>query len=582
MTTHPHSSSSDEPRWKTFQFQNHSLRIPVSEIAACVGFHPYRDLVQLAFQHVYQGSAGQALLRRDAEVLELRLETEEQILMEIAQQAGKSTQQALKTALQVQSGEKRLSSVEQARKLCETVVETAKQSKRLSASQIRQLQKGSQHSINTGFGTCWESQALDMYAEKYGCDVRARNEVIKVWPFKKSGNKTVHPAGPAYDSRMRLLLDDSAHRETKRQKQAIDDAMVDGSSSERSINVDQISKENAQSGACFFSLRGAIDGIRDELVPNSRDGDDDSWVLRPVIVECKHRMHRLQASPPLYEMIQTIAYCQMYGVKEADLVQVLRRQPQKKRSKIIEGQQTIRNDASKSDRESPEPAKGIETKSKDGVKVEISVANETNTVIKRNKSANEESSTAMTSESGANEADGSASRVATISNAISDQRKTKASFNLKAQADSEHVEVLEVQVISENVPHRGQDDNTNSKEIEKLSGSKATSSMEISVDRISLDDTLHCHGSYWNTTILPRLRSWVEGVYSIRSCDDKRYQLLAASCTTPSYGTGANSGEEDDDSLLFDRKLELQAWGILFTECPWLVDCDTRYNRDMR
>jgi hypothetical protein len=83
--------------------------------------------------------------------------------------------------------------------------------------------------------------------------------------------------------------------------------------------------------ACFFSLRGAVNGIPEELalsnnipsLKNKDDDDDDSWILRRII------MSRLQASPTLYEMIQTTAYCLMYEAKEADLVRVLQRQQQR-------------------------------------------------------------------------------------------------------------------------------------------------------------------------------------------------------------------------------------------------------------
>jgi hypothetical protein len=55
--------NSEPPRWKHFQYQEHSLCINASSIAACAGFHPYRSLVKLLMEHIYQGSSGQALLR---------------------------------------------------------------------------------------------------------------------------------------------------------------------------------------------------------------------------------------------------------------------------------------------------------------------------------------------------------------------------------------------------------------------------------------------------------------------------------------------------------------------------------------
>jgi hypothetical protein len=119
----------------------------------------------------------------------------------------------------------------------------------------------------------------------------------------------------------------------------------------------------------LFKIVGAVDGIRDELyvesskstttgkspdgalsasssssypshdrenVTNQQDdvtnieisfSDDgeDNWTLRPIIVECKHRMNEAKVPPPLYDQIQTCLYCRMYNVEDADLVQVVRR-----------------------------------------------------------------------------------------------------------------------------------------------------------------------------------------------------------------------------------------------------------------
>ena len=85
-------------------------------------------------------------------------------------------------------------------------------------------------------------------------------------------------------------------------------------------------------------------------------------------------------------------------------------------------------------------------------------------------------------------------------------------------------------------------------------------SIEIDIKRVSLDDPLLQHRRNWNDVILPRLRSFVEAVYRIRSNDTRRYQLL----TAMSNPTG---------NLL-------EAWNILHEECPWLKDCDTAFYRD--
>jgi hypothetical protein len=118
---------------------------------------------------------------------------------------------------------------------------------------------------------------------------------------------------------------------------------------------------------CFFKIIGTVDGIRDEIYIdkppppprsstddnnatsktkptniqtsnknitqtsndeyNFSDDDDDNekWTVRPIIVECKHRMSHAKVPPPLYDQIQTCLYMNMYNVEEADLIQVVRR-----------------------------------------------------------------------------------------------------------------------------------------------------------------------------------------------------------------------------------------------------------------
>jgi len=71
--------------------------------------------------------------------------------------------------------------------------------------------------------------------------------------------------------------------------------------------------------------------VRDELwYTQPEEGDDtDGWKLRPVVVECKHRMRSGGAGknsrpPPLYDIIQAVVYCFMFDADVADLVEVYR------------------------------------------------------------------------------------------------------------------------------------------------------------------------------------------------------------------------------------------------------------------
>jgi len=80
----------------------------------------------------------------------------------------------------------------------------------------------------------------------------------------------------------------------------------------------------------IFSITGVVDGVRDELIYQPEEGDDtDGWKLRPVVVECKHRMRsggvgKNSRPPPLYDIIQAVVYCFMFDADVADLVEVYR------------------------------------------------------------------------------------------------------------------------------------------------------------------------------------------------------------------------------------------------------------------
>lgn len=444
------STTEDIDRLRDFQLQSHSFRINVSDVAACAGFHPYRSLPNLLRTHVYQGYLGQKLLQKDASLLDLNLVSDEQILLELAELAGSATQDALKHALDVKSGKKTVQTVETAELLKQNVVDKATASKRLSKAQLRTLTKGAQNCVNTGFGTMWENEALDLYEEQCGWEVTDRNLDIYVWSFDRDGNEIRSPHSVRHrvqddssdDEIPSCTEEESRLREVKRRR------LQESSSGNSVRDADSLNP------LPFFSLRGAVDGIREELAPvqvtattnstarlkseskvGSDDDDDDSWVFRRVIVECKHRMKNFQPNIPLYEMIQATVYCRMYGTEVADLVQVLRRR------KTVEAEEQDEDEGTPPD-----------TKEED------------------------ESST----------------------------------------------------------------------------------SVEISVNRISISDPIFQHQQNWYIIILPRLLSWTQAVYSIRQDDSKRYQLLSALST---------------------ENLQL-AWKVLLEECPWLHGCDTSYHRD--
>eukprot|EP00934_Nitzschia_sp_Nitz4_P003930 Nitzschia sp. Nitz4//scaffold60_size111251//11980//13419//NITZ4_004138-RA/size111251-snap-gene-0.177-mRNA-1//1//CDS//3329555537//3920//frame0 len=258
-------------RVQNFRNQSHSLRINVSDVAACGGFHWYRSLPKLMFDHVYQGSLGRDLLQSDASLLGLELVSDEDIWMELAKKAGDTTKAALQQVLQVKKGQKMVDTVEEAMELREKVVKQASASKSLTISQLETLKEG----------------------------------------VRQKGNAL---GGP-------VLEDLQYCSEAKRCKTA----------------------GNAKSDrTTHFRLRGAVDGIREEMIPiakslSEEEEDECTWIMQNVIVECKHRMNKLQASVPLYEMIQATAYCLMYNCGEADILQVLRHRSKLPGGSVSEG-----------------------------------------------------------------------------------------------------------------------------------------------------------------------------------------------------------------------------------------------------
>ena len=436
----------NDDTWKRFQLlQTHSLRISVSDVAACSGFHPYKDLVSLfVMDHVYQGAGGNALLEHDTQLLGIQMKSQWEEVQEIAKIAGTETQKAMKIAMN-----NKLTSVEHVETVRTNVEKEAIKSKKLTREQIEVLQEGARHSVYTNFGTHWESHALQIYERQCGSDVHHQNSELVIWPFERYGEDTVQPMQPesyAFDFNATTssgTSDDTSQQQQQQhhsrsplqlqsqQSDVIDLVQdedenhnhVDGDKSTGRNSIDEPTKSPRQkeflqnsgedknvhpikgqihckafgsdanekmkdtskdpaadqalhstksakydideksdnhrvsmvgsefSGAKrpsldnstsprsqeqpFFTLRGCVDGIRDELIPTETHGkgssnddtnsDDDSWVMKSVIVECKHRMRQLKSSIPLYEIIQATTYALMYQVSDVDLVQVLRR-----------------------------------------------------------------------------------------------------------------------------------------------------------------------------------------------------------------------------------------------------------------
>jgi hypothetical protein len=480
-----------------FKRRENSLRLSASRISALAGFHPFAHLPTLLRELVYQGRMGRILLLQDAKALGLSIQTDEDILLELAKKAGDETLRALRSALQVKEGQKVLENTQAAASLKRKVLEEATKSKKLKKEELNQLTEGTRSWVDTGFGTHHEEDALDLYEKQIGWEVRDRNAAIVSWPFDKL--ELVDRSSPV-DDQPTVVAIGKAENRTNHASLASKPIVVD-EEEERVENSRPVSR------LPFFTICGSVDGIRDELwcPPNQGDAHDslnEDWQLRTIIVECKHRMHRVYSTPPLYDQIQTTAYCLMYESTEADIVQVTRTIQQQPRPQIREnGQQSVKNSGSNGDdsmersedRASRSPAASLHIIQLEG--------------------------------------------------------------NPPAASSSSIVPGNYLETNAGETP-----DIAPTKTVVPPTKGSSKSVVNIAVSRISLDDPVMQHRSNWESVVLPRLRSFVDAVFAVRRDDGKRQSLL--SC------------ESGDQSL--------DAWDILHHECPWLMDCDTAYHRELQ
>lgn len=580
-------------RLRAFTQKKDSLRLSASLISALSGFHPYNNLPQTLMDLVYKSRVGQELLRHDCSLLNIGLRSDDEILLELANKAGTSTFGAVQSALLVKNGSKRINTQQEAQLLKKSIEKEAKRSNKLNDAELKDLQDRVRHSVNTGYGTFHEEEALNMYERMCGWPVTERNEEIMCWPFIKvapaaatidgavgnssisTANDILQPAAtvvvpsrkasPLYPlaavaatslehtrKRPRERKHESSSNKIERpfssecvsktnenretvprdyvnHEQTCDVPFVPASSI-RSASSSEKGGKGMQEGESsdkmmarkdhcgsildhtvnpppFFSILGAVDGMREELwCPTGTDANNEynanikephspgseEWLLRPVVVECKHRMKRAILPPPLYDQIQVIAYCFMYNTNEADIVQVVR-------------------------------------------KKEASKKKQTNTkpIYRRDSEAKMVPSSGMT----------------TNGNVPAVHLKSSSTPTLAAISISEHEPDASVAIIPETLKETAIDarDNANAK-------------ICIDVTRLSLDDPIMQHRRNWNEVVLPRLCSFVNAVYAVRSDDQKRYQLISSLTKT-------DSGHSKE------------AWEILHSECQWLLTCDTAFRR---
>jgi len=275
-----------------------------------------------------------------------------------------------------------------------------------------------------------------------------------------------------------------------------------------------------------------VDGVRDELWCTSPNLDCDDWFLRKVIVECKHRMRRAYSTPPLYDQLQACLYCMMYGVEEADLIQVLRK------PKALRAQRNL---------EAPETKQKSETKQKP----EADEKSDEKTDMRRRIDDYFRRRDGMSENLTVDEAPPLETATSTV------EPEVVASSSESQQEAATSVDAATSGYDKKRPAEQGQPGEARREEKAKA---RNVSSVEIVVNRVSLNDPIMCHAQNWSSLVLPRLRSFVDAVYKVRRTDELRYIMLY-SVSDPS-GSRAREG-----------------WDVLHNLCGWLKDCDTAFCR---
>ena len=538
-----------------FRFKSNSLRLSASKVAALSGFHPYAALPRFMLDLVYQGPAGRALLVHDAELLGLEMRSDREVLANLANRAGPEAAAAVREAEEIRSGQKVVGTAAAAAKVKlrgSGEARRAAEAGNISGAEARALEEGLRGLVDTGFGLAHESGALDLYERRYGCEVRERNAEVRFWPFEKAvcwdsvdgtgkgegvdGAPSVTPMADAapLSRGNQPATEEGTTRNISKEKVgsgyngiSCDREPSDHSNEDEQIVKSAISRKRSRSFEIphttphlkleprpFFSILGSIDGMRDELCAGAvedfaPDEFGDTLSLRPVVIECKHRMRRAMIPPPFYDQIQAVVYCLMYGTERAEIVQVTR---------ILKRERDKRSNKEKKNVEGKEGSPSRDVKGS-------GISN----VLSRTRSIKPES------------------------------RKGNESAESDIHVPDRACKVLNTDKMNDNkgipIHFEGRPNGVD------IKPAITETEVHLTVSSLNLDDPSMQHRNNFEAVVLPRLRSFVDAVYAIRSCDDRRYQLLQSCAEAVS----------DVENLL--------GWAQVLELCPWLKHCDIALHR---
>mmetsp|Transcript_47300 Transcript_47300/g.143236 ORF Transcript_47300/g.143236 Transcript_47300/m.143236 type:complete len:683 (-) Transcript_47300:470-2518(-) len=641
-----------------FKYRRDSLRLSAHRISALTGYHPYADLPRVLFDLVYQGQLGRALLRSDADILGLDIRSDEEILSDLATKGGKETQRILQEARKVKTGRRVVGTATEAAGIKSNAASAATAASlqgKLTKEEVQQLEEGIRFSIDTGFGTMHEEEALDKYEKLCGWKVRERNSEVREWEFARAEDcclslesdldthgddesshvvsPTVRPTGPASsiykkseegssrassgsiapidtdDVNTRDMTKTIAHSESTNiikgahnEKTLVTEAATHFDSESIQIETGPRSKSSGKDNDIlvmhskdtahkkkgrkrkrpFFSIRGAVDGIRDEVYfehcqhnqtsQSAQVGDfDDGMTVREVIVECKHRMKRALDPPPLYDQIQAVAYCFMYDTDVAEIVQVVR-----KRIPRRPGEDSVTKCVANGKVSNIMPSKPMNEKkgcSKDGERNKESGSEcilqhfgRGKEAAMKSKSASE-NKTHMTTSSRPENNNSDLTRDDAVKVA---PQNTKPACGNGGAVEKQDISVCEDKQNNSLLAGTKRKDALDTGACGPAKhGTVERTDIKITVSRLCLDDPCMSHRQNWHNIILPRLRSFVDAAYNVRADDGLRYRLLMSLSGAPQRNSCDDTlGEENDKT----------SWRMLFEQCPWVVDCDTPYH----
>ena len=528
-----------------FKQKNHSLYLSASQVAAMVRLNPYTNLQKLFMGLVYQGQIGKLLLHHDAKLLQISLMGEEESLRQIALKGGVKVKKAFEESMKIAKGKRHVNSTEVANEIKKDIVKKVTDSgKRLSKGEVKLLLDGVRYNVNTGYGKAHEENALDIYEKQCGWEVRERNAERKCWKFMRMEDSTTYDQ--AYQNKKNI-------KKTVVPMEKVDQVgwnhpntrnHNDGEKGNNINRQEQSNKENVKSGnevGCSSTKAIEIHSSQED-----NDGTKNSIPQSDSFIDQMEKRRRSnKVMKPFFSINGMIdgVRDELYHVPSVTSIQ---------------------------------DGSGITNYDLKPEHMDLNYSDDDEWSIRQvvveckhrmNKAFNPPpiyEQIQCLIYAFMYETSSEAEIVQVVRNGT--QNDGGDNLDTTLQNKQVLVEVNEKQLggtATECVKKLHEDNSTNkSKQNASSTSPSPTTSVKITSHRVSLDEPVMRHRQNWNDTVLPRLRSFVDAIYSIRSNDDKRYRLLRATALASSGGGG-----------------EYDWWQIIHDECPWLLDCNTGFSR---